>query len=75
MTMYSTIKAEIEHGRIIPMEKGSLPASCQVLVTILTANGRMPQWNEVKKHLGFIRKTVDGRAWQKTIRSEWENRK
>ena len=74
--MYSTIKAEIEHGRIISLEKGSLPDSCEVLVTILTAaNGEMPQWNEVKKHLGFIRKVVDGRAWQKTIRSEWENRK
>ncbi|MDO9543097.1 MAG: hypothetical protein Q7J98_12360 [Kiritimatiellia bacterium] len=74
--MYSTIKAEIEHGRIIPLEKTSLPDSCQVLVTILTPeNGKMPQWDEVEKHLGFILKQVNGQAWQKTIRSEWENRK
>lgn len=75
--MYSTIKAEIEHGRIIPQEKTSLPDSCQVLVTILTPeNEKIPQWDEVKKCLGFIiRKDVNGRAWQETIRSEWENRK
>ena len=74
--MYSTIKAEIEHGRIIPMENTSLPDSCQVLVTILTPeNGKMPQWDEVKKHLGVINRPVNGQVWQKAVRSEWENRK
>jgi hypothetical protein len=73
--MYSTIKAEIEHGKIIPLENMSLPDSCQVLVTILTPESiKMPQWDEVKKHLGVIRRAVDGKLWQNSIRSEWENR-
>ncbi|MFA5043923.1 MAG: hypothetical protein WC381_09460 [Kiritimatiellia bacterium] len=61
--MYSTIKAEIEHGRIVPLENTSLPDSCHVLATILTPeNGEMPQWDEVKKHIGFMRGAVNGRA-------------
>jgi hypothetical protein len=74
--MYPTIKAEIEHGRIIPLENASLPDSCRVLVTILTPeNEKMPAWKEVKKHLGFMRRAVNGKLWQKQIRSEWETRK
>ena len=69
----STIKAVIEHGRIIPLDNVSLPDSCQVLVTIMSpAHNRIPLWDEVKKHLGALRNSVDGQAWQESIRSEWE---
>ncbi len=48
MTMYKTIEADIENGRIKWPESASIPSEAHVLITLLTIDG------EVKKNQSNI---------------------
>jgi len=72
--MYETIEAELRDGKLVPLEPGSVPLSGRVLVTILEQRGRMPDWAEVRKHLGWLKRPVDGAKWQREVRSQWSHR-
>ncbi len=71
---YLTMEAEIDHGRIIPKEPGKLPATGKALLTVLEAPERKPDWNKVMSLLGTMQNKVDGLAYEREVRAEWDER-
>ena len=69
---YQTIDAEIDQGRIIPIEVGCLPKHGKALVTILTEDVEPPQWKLLEPWLGKLTLTIDPVEWQRKIRAEWD---
>jgi len=72
--MYATIEARVSHGRIIPTEPGKLPEKGRVLVVVMPPAEKAETWKECRKQAGWMKLDDDPVAWQRKIRSEWDNR-
>lgn len=73
--MLATIEAELREGRIVPLELDQLPQSGKLLLTILSERKIKPDWNTVRRLLGWLKIDVDIVQWQKEIRDDWESRR
>jgi hypothetical protein len=71
---YLTMEAEIDHGRIIPSEPEKLPANGRALITVLEATAHKSDWTIVTSLLGSMKEKVDGLAFEREARAEWEER-
>ncbi len=71
---YVTIEAEIDHGRVIPLEPEKLPATGRGLLTVLESPERKPDLNVIQSVLGTLKTEVDAAEWQRQQRAEWEER-
>ena len=71
---YMTMEAEIVHGRIIPKEPEKLPATGRALITIIDASPPTPDWDKVMSLLGTMRQKIDGLAFEREVRGEWDER-
>lgn len=71
---YLTLEAEINHGRISVAEPDKLPATGKALLTVLDAPERKPDMDVIKSILGTLKTPIDGAAYEREIRAEWEER-
>lgn len=71
---YLTLEAEINHGRISVAEPDKLPATGKALLTVLDAPERKPDMDVIKSILGNLKTPIDGAAYEREIRAEWDER-
>ena len=71
---YLTLEAEINHGRISVAEPDKLPATGKALLTVLDAPERKPDLDVIKSILGTLKTPIDGAAYEREIRAEWDER-
>jgi len=71
---YLTLEAEINHGRISVAEPDKLPATGKALLTVLDAPERKPDMDVIKSVLGTLKTPIDGAAYERKIRAEWDER-
>lgn len=70
---YVTIEADIANGQIVPKEGAQLPEQGRALVTLLPGAPCRPNRETVESLLGVLhRPDLDSSAWQRQVRSEWE---
>lgn len=72
-----TMEADIDHGRIIPKEPEKLPPTGKALITVLEPAPKKPDWKVIEKAIAKLRpafKGVDGVAYQRKERAEWDER-
>jgi hypothetical protein len=69
-----TLEATIEHGRIIVTEPEKLPATGKALVTVLDMPERKPDWKKIEAILGTLKTDIDAAEWERSVRSEWNER-
>ena len=72
--MYQIIEAEVKNGHILPYEPEKIPKSGRVLVLILPEDKKIPDAEEIKPLLGWLKTDIDSVKWQKSIRNDWEHR-
>ncbi len=71
---YTTIKARIDHGTLIPLEPELLPQEGSAMVVVLDEESRKSDWDVIKSCLGHLEIREDPVQWQKKVRSEWDER-
>lgn len=71
---YLTLEAEIDHGRITVAEPDKLPVTGKALLTVLEMAPRRPDMNVIRSVLGTLVTDLDGAAYEREIRAEWEER-
>ena len=67
------MEAEIDHGRVIPLEPDKLPVTGRALLTVLSPTGQKPDFDKIRPWLGVLKTKVDSVEWQRQVRSEWNN--
>ena len=71
---YLTLEAQIDHGRITVTEPDKLPATGKALLTLLDAPEHKPDVNVIKTVIGTLKTEIDGAAYEREVRAEWEER-
>lgn len=71
---YLTLEADIDHGRITVAEPDKLPVTGKALLTVLATPARRPDMNVIRSVLGTLITDLDGAAYEREIRTEWEER-
>lgn len=71
---YLTLEAEINHGRISVTEPDRLPPTGKALLTVLDVPERKPDMDVIKSILGTLKTPIDGAAYEREIRAEWDER-
>jgi hypothetical protein len=66
--------AEIDHGRITVAEPDKLPATGKALLTVLDSPERKPDVNGIKSVIGTLKTEIDGAAYEREVRAEWDER-
>ena len=72
--MYTTIEAEIDHGRIAGPEISQLPQTGHVLITWVSAkeDPTRPDWDVIASQLGKLTLRTHTAQWQRSMRDEWQ---
>jgi hypothetical protein len=71
---YLTMEAAIDHGRITVAEPDKLPVTGKALLTVLDSPERKPDVNVIKSIIGTVKTTIDGAAYERQVRAEWDER-
>jgi hypothetical protein len=71
---YLTMEAAIDHGRITVAEPEKLPVTGKALLTVLDSPERKPDVNVIKSIIGTVKTKIDGAAYEREVRAEWDER-
>ena len=71
---YLTLAADIDHGRITVTEPDKLPVTGKALLTVLDSPERRPDLNVIKSIIGTLKTEIDGAAYEREVRAEWDER-
>ena len=71
---YLTLAADIDHGRITVTEPDKLPLTGKALLTVLDSPERRPDLNVIKSIIGTLKTEIDGAAYEREVRAEWDER-
>jgi len=71
---YLTMEAEIDHGRITVAEPDKLPLTGKALLTVLDSPAHKPDLDVIKSIIGTLTTKIDGAAYEREVRVEWEER-
>jgi hypothetical protein len=71
---YLTMAATIDHGCITVAEPDKLPAVGKALLIVLDSPERKPDWSVVNSIIGTLTTKIDGAAYEREVRSEWDER-
>ena len=69
-----TMAADIDHGRITVAEPDKLPVTGKALLTVLDSPERRPDLNVIKSVIGTLKTEIDGAAYERQVRAEWDER-
>jgi hypothetical protein len=69
-----TLEATIDHGRITVAQPDKLPAKGKVLLTVLGFAEQNPDLEQIKSVLGKWKTDIDGAAYEREVRAEWDER-
>ena len=73
-TMYSTVEARLDHGRIITDEPRQLPETGRILVVVMEPDVQEVDWEKVRAACGKLKIREDTVIWQRRLRDEWNGR-
>jgi hypothetical protein len=71
---YLTLAAEIDHGHITVSEPDKLPVTGKALLTVLDSPEHKPDLEKIRSVLGTLKTVVDGAAYERQVRAEWDER-
>jgi hypothetical protein len=69
-----TLTAQIDHGRITVDEPEKLPAIGRALLTVLDSPTAIPDLEKIRSVLGTLRTELDGAAYERQVRAQWDER-